>query len=143
MEVTPDRSSLVEAIEMLQKDSTLCALPDVGSYAVMLALDELGSNVIDHGSGATEMSLACWADESQILILFEDNGLHFDPDSAPTPQTDIAMEDRKVGGLGIHILKNFMDRMEWTCSEDKNCFFLQKKLKTGETVIQKHERHYS
>ncbi len=53
----------------------------------------------------------------------------FDPRDAKEPNTKTALKDRKVGGLGIHLVKNLMDRIEYRREEGRNFLSLTKNLK--------------
>ncbi len=52
----------------------------------------------------------------------------FDPRDAEEPNTKAALKDRKVGGLGIHLVKNLMDRIEYRREGGRNFLSLTKNL---------------
>ena len=91
-------------------DARLAALPvsPQRKYAVRLALDELLSNVIryaydDQASHRIGLKLETG---DPFFLTIEDDGKPFDPlADAPPPVLDGPVEDRPIGGLGLHILK--------------------------------------
>ncbi|MBW7920584.1 MAG: ATP-binding protein [Rubellimicrobium sp.] len=75
-----------------------------------LVLDELFTNTVDYGAqpqGATiDITLCRSPGLTQVRI--EDRGTAFDPLDIPPPDLDSSLEDRPVGGLGLHFLRTFM-----------------------------------
>lgn len=75
-----------------------------------LVLDELFTNAVDYGaqpeSGTIDITLDRAAGRTRVLI--EDGGTAFDPLDIPPPDLESSLEDRPVGGLGLHFLMTFM-----------------------------------
>ena len=92
-------------------------------YAVRLALDELLSNVIRHAydDGAVHrIGLKLETDEPFALTI-EDDGKPFDPAAdAPAPVLAGPVEDRPIGGLGLHILKQMGLKLEHRRANNRN-----------------------
>jgi len=79
-------------------------------YATQLALEEILSNVIRHGcaDGARhEIELTLRAGDAGVELEVADDGLAFDPTAAPEAELDLPLAERRVGGLGIHLLRAF------------------------------------
>ncbi len=99
-----------EAVETLGREEAWA--PDV-SYGVVLALEELATNVVRHGGeeeGASEIEIEVVSTDEEVRVEVRDKGKPFDPfREAPAPNIDAALEDRKIGGLGVHIVKALMD----------------------------------
>ena len=64
--------------------------------------------------------------ESELVMVFTDDGHSFNPLELPEPDTSLPIEDRAVGGLGIHMLRKMSDRMEYVYSGGKNRITLRK-----------------
>ena len=102
-------------------------------FAINLELDELITNTVTHGS--FEAGIDPRIDihlrvESDILILtMEDNGSPFDPTLDTDPNTAAPLESRNVGGLGLHLVKNFANRISYEFVEGKNRSTLEHDLK--------------
>ena len=101
--------------------------------AINLELDELITNTVTHGS--FEAGIDPRIDihlrvESNILILtMEDNGSPFDPTLDTDSNTAAPLESRNVGGLGLHLVKNFANRISYEFVEGKNRSTLEHDLK--------------
>ena len=108
-------------------------LPTPKVFAINLELDELITNTVTHGS--FEAGIDPRIDihlrvESDILILtMEDNGKPFDPTFDTEPNTTSPLESREVGGLGLHLVKSFADRVSYEFVEGKNRSTLEHDLK--------------
>ena len=57
-----------------------------------------------------------------------DDGMPFNPLSAEAPDTDLSLEDREIGGLGIHLVRNLIDDVTYNRRIDKNVMTLVKDL---------------
>jgi anti-sigma regulatory factor (Ser/Thr protein kinase) len=101
-------------------------------YAVNLALDEIVTNVVLHGfDDATdqqfEVRLAAQA--GQVTAEVEDGGRAFNPLDAPAPDLHAPLEERALGGLGIHLVKNLMERVEYRRDGAKNVLTMRKRIR--------------
>ena len=97
--------------------------PDI-EFQVDLVLEELVLNVVHHGSSdgeEGEIRIELLSDDDAVVIQIVDDGRPFDPlTDAPEPDTDSGIEDRAVGGLGIHLVRTMMDEVTYRREEDKN-----------------------
>jgi len=78
---------------------------------MILATDEAVTNVIVHGyqdrPGMIEIELQRNGDA--IVIYLRDESLPFDPTSVPPPDVTQPLEERPLGGMGIHLIRQLMD----------------------------------
>lgn len=103
--------------------------PDDLLFHVQLVLDELATNVINHGYGAGGHTFQIMVESKPQAVRIEvvDEARPFDPlQDAPQPHTDASVEEREVGGLGVHIAKQLMDEMQYTRQNGKNRLTLVK-----------------
>ncbi|MXY67750.1 MAG: ATP-binding protein [Acidobacteriia bacterium] len=104
--------------------------PDDLLFHVQLTLDELATNVINHGYGAGGHSfqITIKSNPEAVQIELVDEARPFDPlQDAPQPAIDAGVHERKVGGLGVYIVKELMDEMEYRREDGKNRLILVKK----------------
>ena len=103
-------AGVTEAVETLGREEDWA--PDV-AYAVVLALEELATNVVRHGGseeGASEIEIKVVSTDTEARVEVRDGGKPFDPfHDAPEPDTEAVLEDRKIGGLGVHLVRVLMD----------------------------------
>ena len=79
------------------------------------ALEEIFTNVVKYSHGArnrVSIDLDRVDDRIKVRVVSFDVG-PFDPATAPDPDVDAALEDRKVGGLGLFLTRKVMDTMEY------------------------------
>ena len=99
-------------------------------YAVNLVLVELFANVIAHGHDDRdehEIVIRMSIVGRDLHIEFEDDGREFNPVDAPAPDLDVPLGERPVGGLGIHLVKWFADRIDHRGRNGRNMLALVKK----------------
>ena len=93
-----------------------------------IAVDEIFSNIARYAyqpdvGGVTVR--VCVADD--ITIEFEDNGAAYNPLSVETPDITLSAEERELGGLGIFMVKNIMDAVEYRREGNKNILTIRKR----------------
>jgi anti-sigma regulatory factor (Ser/Thr protein kinase) len=59
----------------------------------------------------------------------EDDGVPFNPSESKTPDFQCDIEECKIGGLGIHLIKKMMDEVQYQRVADKNILVLRRKLR--------------
>ena len=92
-------------------------------YRVTLVIEELVVNIINHGhdDGVHDIEIAMASEPDALTVEIIDDGRPFDPLSdAPEPDLDSLLEDRPVGGLGIHLVRTMMDEVHYRRERDRN-----------------------
>lgn len=89
---------------------------------LLVVHDELASNVVNHGAGASEFALQIDLDRTlrQVRYRLEDDAAAFDPGTWSRPDTAAALEDRSPGGLGIHLVRTLARDIRWSRVGDRN-----------------------
>jgi len=96
---------------------------------IQLILEELFTNIVNHGftdkeEHEIEIELSCC--KGDMVIRIEDDGDPFNPMNQSSPDTRCAIEERLVGGLGIHFVKCFIDSCSYERKNNKNIMTLKK-----------------
>lgn len=92
---------------------------------VSIAVDEIFSNIARY-SGASSASVRCEVSSSRAILRFSDDGRPYDPTVQPEPDITLSAEDRSIGGLGIFMVKKFMDRLAYEYTDRHNILTLEK-----------------
>ena len=87
-------------------------------------LDSKGIVVPYSGTGPVEIILDI--DDFRILLTFIDEGKKYNPLKKEDPDIMLPPEEREIGGLGIYIVKNFMDEVNYRYEDGKNIFSVTK-----------------
>ena len=97
---------------------------------VSLVIEELTTNVIVHGFAADGgwMRLRVTRREDRLAIELRDNAPPFDPFHVPMPSLTSDISERKVGGLGVHLIRTLMDEWGYVREDDQNVVSLGKRL---------------
>ena len=96
---------------------------DKDVYNIQLATDEAASNIIEHAyenisDGMLELSCGVQSDTIKIILI--DHGEPFDPSEIPLPDLKADLSDRKIGGLGIFLMRKLMDEVHYESKADKS-----------------------
>ena len=107
------------------------ALPAKVRRSIDVALDELLTNTISYGlDGRTDGTI--WVDvdlsRARLSVTLTDNGKPFNPFDAPSPDTTLSVQERAIGGLGIHLVRKLMDECLYHRRADRNVVTLAKVL---------------
>lgn len=101
-------------------------------FEMNLALDELFTNIISYGFNDNQehtikMSITVEGDQLQMRI--EDDGVPFNPLESKAPEFQCGIEECKIGGLGIHLIRKLMDDVHYKRVADKNILVLRRKMR--------------
>jgi len=130
--------NLGELREFIESAGQYCGLTHDEIFPFKLAVDELCANIIQYGFEDREpgmLSLFFGANEKDARMIIRDNGKHFSPDQAQSPDVEAGWEERQVGGLGIYFVKELMDNVTYNkTKDDANQYVLEKSLNTSKMV---------
>ena len=97
--------------------------PPALTFKINLVLEELAINVMNHGhdEGLHDIEITLSSDADTLTIEIADDGRPFDPlHDAPTANTASALEDRQIGGLGIHLVRSMIDELHYRREQGRN-----------------------
>ena len=102
---------------------------------MLLSIEEIFVNIYSyaypHSEGYVWIEIDYVANRNKVTILFEDEGVPFDPTARKNPDITLCAEKRKIGGLGIYMVKKLTDCMVYEYKDKKNRLKIGKKLKIG------------
>jgi len=105
-------------------------------FEINLALDELFTNIISYGFSDEDehtIKVTITPQKGKICLSIEDDGIPFNPIEFDTPDVACSVENCKIGGLGIHIMRKLMDDICYQRCGDKNVLTLKKNLSQDES----------
>ncbi len=126
MSLSPFLGSLPMAMDFFREQMGESNVSAKLRSQVNVAVDEVFSNIARY-SGATVVTLGCRVTEEEIELRFSDNGRPYDPTETPDPDMSLPAEDRKIGGLGIYMVKKTMDELHYEYTDGLNILTLIKK----------------
>ena len=99
------------------------------THFARLVIDEVVSNCVKYGYSDTVehfIDIELGHDGENILVVIIDDGHPFNPLEHPEPDTSLPIEDRPIGGLGIHLLRKMADHIEYDRTDGRNRLTLLK-----------------
>ncbi len=99
-------------------------------YLAGLAIEELVTNWIKYGHDDTRehrLALRLEFEDGELRLCVTDDGRPFNPLDRPAPDVTLSAEERPIGGLGLHLLRRFFDRMEYRRVDGVNRLTLAKR----------------
>ncbi len=97
-----------------------------------IAIDELFSNIVhytyDKGEGEVVIRFSYDDTTRMATIVFEDQGIPFDPLKQEDPDIGLPVQERKIGGLGIFLVKKIMDHMAYHYENGRNILTIKKRI---------------
>jgi anti-sigma regulatory factor (Ser/Thr protein kinase) len=82
-------------------------------YNVELAFEEIGANIVRHGSPTSDVEVAIVFTPDETVLQFEDDGVPFDPREHTEPTLPQSLDDALVGGLGIMLVRKVSTRVHY------------------------------
>ena len=126
------RENIPAVIDFVNRELESVGCPMKTEAQIDIAIDELYSNIANYGcdenSGEVTVLLETETDSRTVTITFVDNGRPFDPLSRPDPDVTLKARERKIGGLGIYMVKKSMDDVCYEYREGKNILTIRKTL---------------
>jgi anti-sigma regulatory factor (Ser/Thr protein kinase) len=110
--VTSELDKLAAIASFIKQATTNMGMDEDGTYAMELAVDEACTNVMDYayqGQSGHPVTIECRDEGGNCVVVIRDCGRPFDPSRIPSPDLRAPVSRRKVGGLGIYIMRKLMD----------------------------------
>jgi serine/threonine-protein kinase RsbW len=119
---------VVSAVDRLAAEHHLAA-EVVGD--IQVALDEVLTNIVDYGytdEAEHEIRIRLKVLDNMLEATVEDDGVPFNPLESAVPDTSSPLRERRIGGVGLHFVKNLMSEVSYDRVGGRNRLVLRKKL---------------
>jgi anti-sigma regulatory factor (Ser/Thr protein kinase) len=131
IEIKNNISEIVKIYELLDNITIKLELSDDIVFKLNLIFDELLTNIISYGYTDNKehiISINIKKNNVYLEIKIEDDGVEFNPVEREAPDLDKTLEEKEIGGLGIMLVKNFIDEINYKRIDNKNILTLLKKI---------------
>jgi len=128
------KNDLAEIERVGEAVAALCEEHSVSAetvYAIELALDEVLTNIITYGyddGEEHEIAVRLTLVDRELNLEIADDARPFNPLDAPTPDVAAPLQDKPLGGLGIHLVRTLMDHIEYKREHEQNVLIMTKKI---------------
>jgi len=119
--------------EKLESTLELSGISEKTKYEIYVSAEEIFTNIASYAydteEGMVEISWGCKDEvKKEFQISFKDWGTPYNPLGSQDPDFNVPFEERRIGGLGIYMVKRFMDRVEYRNENGCNIFTIGKNL---------------
>lgn len=130
--IPADVKDIERLCHLVRQFGDLHEIPSRTLYAVNLAIDEAVTNIIqyayeDPAGQEVTVHLAVAGTEFRGDVI--DAGQEFNPLAVPMPDLSAPLEERSLGGLGIHLVRSLMDRLSYRREDGKNVLTMTKRIR--------------
>jgi anti-sigma regulatory factor (Ser/Thr protein kinase) len=126
--ISSDSTHLAQLIQQVAEFLQQHQVPAKASYTVQLVLEEVVTNIINYAyedAPGDEIDVRVALETGHAVVQTEDSGPPFDLSHAPRADTDKPLKDRPIGGLGIHLVRQMAERVDYARVDDRNCVRIQ------------------
>ena len=129
IKIINDLKQITTVIEWFEAFAMENEMPFAFIQKINIAFDELLNNIISYGyddDDVHEIDVKIELRGERFIIIISDDGIPFNPFKKDPPDTMLTVEERMIGGLGIHLVKKLMDEYEYKRRINKNIITLIK-----------------
>lgn len=125
--VKPELSEMAQIIIFVERILKKHHASTRSIFQIGIIADEIFSNIV-HYSGANEAAVECDIADGVLTMCFYDNGRPYDPTGKEDPDITLPAAERKIGGLGIFMVKEMVQGMEYIYNQGYNILTIHKLL---------------
>ena len=108
------------------------ACPMKSRIQINIVIDEIFGNICHYAYkdsvGAVTVRVESGNTPKAVFLTFTDNGIPYNPLDTEDPDITFSSEERKIGGLGIYLVKKNMDEMKYEYVNQQNRLWMEKRL---------------
>ena len=108
------------------------ACPMKSKIQINIVIDEIFGNICHYAYkdsiGAVTVRVESGNTPKAVFLTFTDNGVPYNPLETEDPDITLSSEERKIGGLGIYLVKKNMDEMKYEYVNQQNRLWMEKRL---------------
>ena len=131
LRIPNDPEALEQAQATIESFLTGREVPAELVQDVRLVLDEVLSNIMRYGYGSRpgDIDLSATASTDRIRLVVRDRASRFNPLEQPDPDFNLPADDRPVGGLGVYLIRQLMDRVDYVYEEGANTLMMERRIR--------------
>ena len=135
LEIDAELKNLEKVLAFVDSRLEQSDCPMSVQISIDVAVEELFVNIAHYaysmspeGKGKAWIRIGFGENPTTVTLTFADKGIPFDPLKKPDPDVTLKAEDRKIGGLGIYMVKKSMDSVAYERRDDMNILTITKKF---------------
>jgi len=122
-------------LDFVERVGRAFRLPSAVLTDLRIALDEIVTNIASYAypdRETHEFTIRCELRDGRLETTVEDEGIAFDPLGAPAPDLSLGIDERPIGGLGVHFVKKLMSAVRYERVGGRNRLTLEQDLEKKE-----------
>ena len=126
-----DTKEVTKLNAFVEKVCETVGLPKADMMKVKVSIEEAVVNVMNYAyppDTRGDVTIEAVSNDVRLKFSIKDSGKPFDPTAARPVDTSLSAEQRPIGGLGIHLVRQIMDEVSYARVEDRNILTLKKKV---------------
>jgi anti-sigma regulatory factor (Ser/Thr protein kinase) len=134
LELPATPEDVMRGVEHLEDFCREEHVPVKATQGLMLAVEEMASNVVNHayqGDARRTFGLVLQRHGDRFIVELRDHGPAFEPLQAEAPDLETDPAERDIGGLGIHLVRHYIDDLQYARVGDENVLRMTKLLPPG------------
>lgn len=131
MQLKNDLSEIESINRHIEEFGETNQLPPDVIFNLNLSLEEIFVNIVSYGyedENEHFVKISMSLVDNELVVKVEDDGREFNPLELPEPDLEQKLEERPIGGLGIHLVRNLMDELDYKRTHNKNILTMKKKI---------------
>lgn len=125
-----ERAALEKLRDWVEGIADSLCTPLRAKHQILIAVDEIFTNIASYSyegkPGFAGVSVDFDEEARELILTFEDEGVAYNPLEAREPDIEAALEEREIGGLGILMVRQLMDSVEYKREGNRNILILKK-----------------
>lgn len=129
IKIPASTENLSEVREFVSKHARDHGFSNQNISDIKLAVDEACTNIIKHAykfDKSKVVTIELEFEHQQVIVMLTDQGVGFNPNSYEKPNLPEQIKKKKRGGMGIHLMKNLMDKVTYENINGKNILYMSK-----------------
>lgn len=122
-------AAVSDVLDWAERFFEAARIPADHRFGVQLGLEELFTNLVKYGAGEHPIEIELIRRDPLLLASLTDVDVEpFDPTAAPDADTTLPLDARQPGGLGLHLVRRVVDRVDYTYENRRSRTTLVKRL---------------
>ena len=126
------KENLDTVLQFVDKELEDMDCPIKIQFQIDVAVEEIFINIASYAyedkTGFAKIEVIVTENPTAVSIKFTDSGVPYDPLKKPDPDVSLSAEERRIGGLGIYMVKKSMDNVYYEYKDGKNVLTMFKKI---------------
>lgn len=126
LQIDAHRSLLEPLLDIFEKDLREGHCPDDRIEEIRIAAEEIFINIASYAYPDSEgdVSIEETVQDRRIDLIFSDNGIPYNPLEKVDPDINLELDERDIGGLGIYMVKEIVDQVDYQYKDGENCLHI-------------------